>query len=256
MDTLADLLSLEVYRAFLVFARVAAAVSLLPGFGELAVPPRVRLCIAIPVALALTPTVPGLPDRLPPDAAVMLEQIFAETVAGAFLGLGAKLFLASLQVAGNIAAQAMGLANPFGTDAAGFESGSILSGTLVISGLALLFALDLHYLMIDALVRSYGSWPAAQLPDPGMVAGRYAQLVGGTFRLGVQMAAPFLISGMLFALALGLLSKLAPQIQVFFLFTSLQVALGLFMFALTMAAMMMFWLTNFESAFIDFLRPG
>ncbi len=237
MDTLADLLSLEVYRAFLVFARVAAAVSLLPGFGELAVPPRVRLCIAIPVALALTPTVPGLPDRLPPDAAVMLEQIFAETVAGAFLGLGAKLFLASLQVAGNIAAQAMGLANPFGTDAAGFESGSILSGTLVISGLALLFALDLHYLMIDALVRSYGSWPAAQLPDPGMVAGRYAQLVGGTFRLGVQMAAPFLIFGMIANIALALVNRVMPSMPVYFVATPAMVGGGMLVFMVTAGAM-------------------
>ena len=237
MDTLADLLSLEVYRAFLVFARVAAAVSLLPGFGELAVPPRVRLCIAIPVALALTPTVPGLPDRLPPDAAMMLEQIFAETVAGAFLGLGAKLFLASLQVAGNIAAQAMGLANPFGTDAAGFESGSILSGTLVISGLALLFALDLHYLMIDALVRSYGSWPAAQLPDPGMVAGRYAQLVGGTFRLGVQMAAPFLIFGMIANIALALVNRVMPSMPVYFVATPAMVGGGMLVFMVTAGAM-------------------
>ena len=237
MDTLADLLSLEVYRAFLVFARVAAAVSLLPGFWELAVPPRVRLCIAIPVALALTPTVPGLPDRLPPDAAMMLEQIFAETVAGAFLGLGAKLFLASLQVAGNIAAQAMGLANPFGTDAAGFESGSILSGTLVISGLALLFALDLHYLMIDALVRSYGSWPAAQLPDPGMVAGRYAQLVGGTFRLGVQMAAPFLIFGMIANIALALVNRVMPSMPVYFVATPAMVGGGMLVFMVTAGAM-------------------
>ena len=237
MDPLADMLSLEVYRAFLVFARVAAAVSLLPGFGELAVPPRVRLCIAIPVALALTPTVPGLPDRLPPDAAVMLEQIFAETVAGAFLGLGAKLFLAALQVAGNIAAQAMGLSNPFGTDAAGFESGSILSGTLVISGLALLFALDLHYLMIDALVRSYGSWPAAALPDPGMVAGRYAQLVGVTFRLGVQMAAPFLIFGMIANMALALVNRVMPSMPVYFVATPAMVGGGMLVFMVTAGAM-------------------
>ena len=237
MDTLADLLSLEVYRAFLVFARVAAAVSLLPGFGEMAVPPRVRLCIAIPVALALTPTVPGLPDRLPADAAVMVEQLFAETAVGVFLGLGAKLFMAALQVAGSIAAQAVGLNNPFAMEATGFEGGSILSGTLAIAGMAALFATDLHYLMIDALVRSYGSWPAATLPDAGMMAGRFAQLVGATFRLGVEMAAPFLVFGLIANLALALVNRVMPAMPVYFVATPAMMGGGLLVFLVTAGAM-------------------
>lgn len=238
MDALAQLLSLEVYRAFLVFARVAAALGFLPGFGEFAIPPRVRLCIALPVALALTPTVPGLPDRLPADGAVMLEQLFAETVVGAFLGLGAKLFLAALQVTGSIAAQTVGLSSPFSSEATGFEGGSTLSNTLGIAGLAALFATDLHYLMIDALVRSYGSWPAAVLPDVGMIAGRFAQLVAQTFRLGVELATPFLVFGMLANVALALVNRVMPSMPVYFVATPAMLGAGMVVFMVTAGVML------------------
>ncbi|MCW2239856.1 flagellar biosynthetic protein FliR [Azospirillum canadense] len=238
MDALAQLLSLEVYRAFLVFARVAAALGFLPGFGEFAIPPRVRLCIALPVALALSPTVPGLPDRLPSDAAVMLEQLFAETVVGAFLGLGAKLFLAALQVTGGIAAQAVGLSSPFSSEATGFEGGTILSNTLGIAGLAALFATDLHYLIIDALVRSYGNWPAATLPDTGMIAGRFAQLVAQTFRLGVELATPFLVFGMIANLALALVNRVMPAMPVYFVATPAMLGAGMVVFLVSAGAML------------------
>lgn len=242
-DPLLHLLAPEIYRVFLVFVRVAAAVALLPGFGEFAVPARVRLIVAILVAVTLAPAVPGLPTAMPANAAVLLEQMFGELVVGAFLGLGAKLFLAALHVAGSVAAQAVGLSTPFGLEAAGgFESGSVLSGTLAIAALAALFATDLHYLMLDALARSYGTWPVtasgAGLPDFGMLAGRFAQLVASTFRLGVGLAAPFLVFGLVGNVALGLINKVMPALPVYFVGTPAMLGAGLGIFLVTGGAML------------------
>ncbi|AWK88241.1 flagellar biosynthetic protein FliR [Azospirillum thermophilum] len=237
MDMLAQLIGQEIYGTFLVFVRVAAAIGLLPGFGEYAVPMRVRLMIAVVTALALARTVTGLPP-IPPDAAVMAGHMAAEMLVGAFLGLGAKLFLAALQVSGNIAAQAVGLANPFNIEGAGFEGGSMLSGTLVIAALAALFATDVHYLMLDALVRSYGTWPAAVMPDIGMMAGRFAQLVAGTFRLGVELAAPFLVFGLIVNVALGLINRVMPAMPVYFVGTPAMLGAGLIVFMVTAGVML------------------
>lgn len=237
-DPLLQLLAPEIHRVFLVFVRVAAAIALLPGFGEFAVPARVRLTIAILVAVTLAPTVPGLPETVPANAAVLLEQMFGELVVGAFLGLGAKLFLAALQVAGSLAGQAVGLANPFALEAAGFEGGSVLSGTLAIAALAALFATDVHYLMLDALARSYGTWPVAGLPDFGLLAGRFAQLVASTFRLGVGLAAPFLVFGLVANVALGLINKVMPALPVYFVGTPAMLGVGLGLFMLTGGAML------------------
>ncbi len=243
MDPLAQALSQEVYQAFLVFVRVAAAVAFLPGFGEFAVPVRVRLCVAILVALVLKPVVPDLP-AMPAEPVEILSAFTGEMIVGAFLGFGAKLFLAALQVAGTVAAQAIGLSNPFSVEGAGFEGGSVLSGTLVIAGLALIFATDLHYVMIGALARSYGTWPVAQMPDGGMLAERYAQLAASTFRLGAGLAAPFLIFGVLFNVALGLVNRVVPAMPVYFVATPAMLGAGLLLFMVTAGVM----LTGFAAA--------
>ncbi|HYG86948.1 MAG TPA: flagellar biosynthetic protein FliR [Azospirillum sp.] len=237
MDLLAQMLSQEIYRVFLVFVRVAAAVGFLPGFGEFAVPVRARLAIAGVVALSLAPTVPGLPAAMPEHASEILRHFAGEIMVGAFLGLGAKLFLAALQVTGTVAAQTIGLANPFAIEGAGFEGGSVLSGTLVLAGLAAIFAADVHYVMLDALARSYGTWPVSEWPDVGLLAGRYSQLIAVTFRLGVGMATPFLVFGVLFNLALGLVNRVMPAMPVFFVGTPVMLATGLFILMATAAAM-------------------
>ncbi|WP_372395993.1 flagellar biosynthetic protein FliR [Azospirillum sp. HJ39] len=231
MDALSQLLTLEIYRGLVVLARVAAAISLLPGFGEAAVPMRVRAALAVILTLVLLPGLDGLPGRMPEQPVEMLRTLAGETLVGAYLGLGARLFMAALQTTGALVAQVVGLSNPFSMEAAGFEGGSVLSGVLLIGGLALLFASDVHYLMIGALARSYGSWPAGEFPEIGLVAQRFAQLLATTFRLGVGLAAPFILYGLVMNLALGLVNRVMPAMPVYFVATPgmLMVGLGLFM---------------------------
>lgn len=231
MDALSQLLTLEIYRGLVVLARVAAAISLLPGFGEAAVPMRVRAGLAVILTLVLLPGLDGLPGRMPEQPVEMLRTLAGETLVGAYLGLGARLFMAALQTTGALVAQVVGLSNPFSMEAAGFEGGSVLSGVLLIGGLALLFASDVHYLMIGALARSYGSWPAGEFPEIGLVAQRFAQLLATTFRLGVGLAAPFILYGLVMNLALGLVNRVMPAMPVYFVATPgmLMVGLGLFM---------------------------
>lgn len=231
MDALSQLLTLEIYRGLVVLARVAAAIGLLPGFGEAAVPMRVRAALAVILTLVLLPGLDGLPGRMPEQPVEMLRTLAGETLVGAYLGLGARLFMAALQTTGALVAQVVGLSNPFSMEAAGFEGGSVLSGVLLIGGLALLFASDVHYLMIGALARSYGSWPAGEFPEIGLVAQRFAQLLATTFRLGVGLAAPLILYGLVMNLALGLVNRVMPAMPVYFVATPgmLMVGLGLFM---------------------------
>ncbi|CAO3438810.1 flagellar biosynthetic protein FliR [Azospirillum doebereinerae] len=244
MDPLTNLLTLEIYRGFLVLVRVAAAIGFLPGFGENAVPVRIRAALALIVALVLLPGVEGLPDRMPEEPAEMLRVFAGETLVGAWLGIGAKLFMAALQTTGAVAAQAIGLSNPFSLDSAGFEGGSVLSGVLLIGGLALLFASDVHYLMIGALARSYGSWPVGEFPEIGPLAGRFAQLIATTFRMAVGLAAPFILYGLVFNVALGLVNRVMPAMPVYFVGTPILLMAGLGLFMMTAGAM----LTGFVAA--------
>lgn len=256
MSALQQLLGDQLFVWLLVFARVGTAFSIMPTIGDAFISTRTRLLFSVAVAVVVSPVLrPQLPP-MPGDPFRLFTLIFGEMAVGIFLGTIARLLMGALEVAGTIISLQAGLANAQIFNPAMATQGSLPGALMGWLGLLLIFITDMHHLLIMAVVDSYATFtPGARLPIDDM-ANVVGQLVSKSFVIGVAMSAPFLITGMLFALALGLLNKLAPQIQVFFLFTSVQVALGLFMFAITLSAMMMFWLTHFESAFVDFLKPN
>lgn len=256
MSLLQQLLGEQLFVWLLVFARVGTAFSVMPTIGDAFVSTRTRLLFSLAVSVVVTPV---LHDRMPPmpaDAFSLFVLLMGEMAVGIFLGTVARLLMGALEVAGTIISLQAGLANAQIFNPALASAGTLPGALMGWLGLLLIFVTNLHHLLIMAVVDSYATFvPGASIPIDDM-ANVVGQLVSKSFVLGVQMSAPFLITGILFALALGLLNKLAPQVQVFQVFTSVQVAIGLFMFALTLAAMMLFWLTHFEAAFVDFLKPG
>ncbi len=255
MSALQQLLGEQVFVWMIVFVRVGTAFSIMPTVGDAFVSTRTRLLFALAVSVVVAPVLRSQLPPVPGNPFQLVVLVVGEMTVGIFLGSIGRLLMGTLEVAGTVIALETGLSNAQIFNPAMATQGSLPGALLGWLGLLLLFITDMHHLLIMAVVDSYTTFvPGAAIPIDDM-ANVIGQLVSKTFLLGVQMAAPFLITGLLFALALGLLNKLAPQVQVFQLFTSIQVLLGLFMFALTLAAMMMFWLSRFEATFVEFLKP-
>ncbi|WP_372398722.1 flagellar biosynthetic protein FliR [Azospirillum sp. HJ39] len=255
MNVLQQLLGEQLFVWMLVFLRIGTAFSVMPTIGDAFVSARTRLLFALAVSVLVAPAIRPLLPPMPGSPFQLLVLAAGEMTVGIFIGTVARLLMGTLEVAGTIISLQSGLANAQIFNPALATAGSLPGSLMGWLGLLLLFVTDLHHLLIMAVVDSYATFvPGAAIPVDDM-ANVVGQLVSKTFMMGVQMSAPFLITGVLFALALGLLNKLAPQVQVFQLFTSVQVLLGLFMFALTLGAMMMFWLSRFESTFVDLLKP-
>lgn len=254
MNPLSDLLVSQVFAWMLVFARVGSAFSVMPTLGDAFVSMRARLMLSVMVAMLVAGALGDQLPKMPDSPLALLKLIFGEITIGLFIGSVARLMLSALETAGGIIALQAGLANAQMFNPAMASQGSLPGALLGWLGLLLIFATGLHHLLIMAVAESYQTFvPGAPLPVTDM-AEHIAKVVERSFIIGFQMAIPFLVSGMLFALALGLLSRLAPQIQVFFLFMSVQVALGLFLFAVTLSAIMTFWLTEFEQSLVAFLQ--
>lgn len=238
----------------MVFARIGSAFMVMPTIGDAFVSARTRLLFSLAVAFLVTPVLKAQIPALPTDPFQFTVLLFGEVTVGVFLGSVSRLLMSALETAGTIIAVNTGLANAQVFNPALASQGSLPGALMGWLGLLLIFITDLHHLLILAVVDSYATFvPGAPLPVTDMAV-MIGQLVSRSFVIGLQMAAPFMISALLFAFALGLLSKLAPQIQVFFIFLSAQVALGLLLFALTLSGMMLFWLTNFEAGLTQFLR--
>jgi flagellar biosynthetic protein FliR len=79
------------------------------------------------------------------------------------------------------------------------------------------------------------------------------QFVSNSFKLGVQIAAPFIVYGLVYQIGLGFMQRLMPQLQLFFVAMPLQIMMALFVFMTTLSAMMLWFLDHFESSMASFL---
>jgi flagellar biosynthetic protein FliR len=222
----------------LVFARIGTMLMLLPGLGELSVPVRMRLTAALLLAAVLLPLHRAAYQIDLASFGPVLAMLGEEVFVGAVLGLAARLTIAALQIGGSIVAQQMGLAFVTSIDPAERDQSVILANFLTMLGVTLIFATDMHHLVIAALDDSYRVFAPGEVPLLGDVAELTTRTVASTFRIGLQLAAPFLVFGLLFNVGLGVLSRLMPQMQVFFVGLPLSILLGFLILLLVLGAMM------------------
>ena len=222
----------------LIFARTGTMVMLLPGLGEQNISARLRLTIALILAAVLLPLHREAyqidTSALAPTIVLLVEEIFI----GAVLGLTARLTISALDVAGSVIAQQLGLGFVTAIDPTQGEQGAILGNFLTMLGITLFFATDMHYLVIAALNDSYSLFAPGEVPATGDVAALVTKTVSGAFRIGIQLSAPFLAFGLLFNLGLGVLSRLMPQMQVFFVALPASILIGFLFLILVLGTMM------------------
>ncbi|MCB1369174.1 MAG: flagellar biosynthetic protein FliR [Rhodobacteraceae bacterium] len=230
---------------FAVFLRVGAAMALMPGFGEQAVPMRVRLGLAVAFSLVVWPLVPGLPaDALP------ARYFFSETIAGLSLGLFFRLFVIVLQLAGSIAAQATSLSQIFGGSATP-DPMPAFGNLLVVGGLALAMQAGLHVKLALALVDSYRAVPPGTLPSGADLAEWGTAGISRAFATAFSLSAPFLIVSVLYNLALGAINRAMPQLLVAFVGAPAITLGGLMLIALAAPFLLVLWLGRLDAGLSD-----
>src|SRR5665213_4486999 len=223
----------------LVFARIGAMVMLLPGLGETNIPVRIKLAIAVLLTLIILPLHRlayhvDLQVSMWPLLVLMLHEI----IIGVVLGATARVTLAALQVAGSVIAQQMGLGFVTAIDPTQGQQGLLIGNFLSLLGITLLFATDTHHLVIAALNDSYAIFSPGETLDSGDVAALATRAFAAAFKIGMQLSAPFLVFGLVFNIGLGVLARLMPQMQVYFVGVPLSILSGFLIFGLVLAAMM------------------
>lgn len=246
---LEELLPATIFAVFLIFVRIGGALMVMPGFGETYVSPRSRLMFALLMALVLTPVLTPLLPALPDSAAVLFVLVMGELFVGIFFGVLASVMMAALTTAGMIMAYMSTLANALVNDPATQQQGSIAGSFLTATAVVLIFVLDLHHMMLSALVDSYAVFPPGELPPMGDFSRFLTETVARSFQLSLQLAAPFVVVGLIFYLGVGLLARLMPQVQIFFVVMPLQIGMGMVVMFISLPAIMFWFLSNFEETF-------
>jgi flagellar biosynthetic protein FliR len=250
--TLAAFFSNAVFGALCLFARVAAATALLPGIGEVFIPQRVKLAVALAISLAFWPLARqyqgAMPDTIPSIAFIVM----AEIGAGLLFGLWLRLLVMALQMAGAIIGQQLSLSALFAGPTAP-DPETTFATLLTLGGITLLLASGLHLQVITALLRSYEILPwgfarpaedaATTLIDRGALA----------LKLGLQLAAPFVVASFIYNLCLGAMNRAMPQLLVSLIGAPALVAGGLFMLAVGFPLLLSVWSGAVQSLLLSLL---
>jgi flagellar biosynthetic protein FliR len=126
----------------------------------------------------------------------------------------------------------------------------LVGNFLTLLGLTLLFATDSHHLVIAALNESYKIFSPGELLPTGDIAALATRAFSAAFKIGMQLSAPFLVFGLVFNIGLGVLARLMPQMQVYFVGVPLSIVAGFLILIAVLAAMM----GTFMDYFVDVLH--
>ena len=240
-----------VYAAGLVFARLGAILMLLPGFGEPSIPVRFRLAFALLFCLILGPIIaPSLPV-MPEQPLAMAGIVMSELIIGLMIGAVARIFMSTAAVAGQVIGMQSGLAMAQSFDPSQGAQGALISTFLNLTFLMLLLATNTHHMLLQMAANSYQVFDPGSMPSLTDAADWALSAFVDAFRIGVQLASPLIMYGLLFYLALGVLSRLMPQAQIFFIAMPSNIMIGLFILTIALGAMSGVWLERMQRFAMD-----
>lgn len=251
---LVTLLPQEVFHFVFLLARLGSLIMVLPGFNEGYVNPRGRVAFAAIFALVLLPVIPAPP--LPTQPFMLFFIIVGEVLVGLFMGFIAKFIVAALDVAGTIMGLQSGIANLIIFNPAMAQQTGVLSVFLMMVGMAVIFVSNLHHLALAAIVDSYILMPSGVAVPIGDMSDFLSHTLSKSFSLGMQISAPLIVIGVVFNVGMGLLSRLMPQLQIFFLATPVQLLLGFFTIMICLQAGMYVFAESYQQQLMSFMTVG
>ena len=236
---------------FLIFAliltRISGLVVTAPIFGDRAVPPRVRVLLAMGLAFLITPT--QLDTAIPEPANLLALAMLAggELLIGLTLGLGVMLLFSGAQLAGQIISHLSGMAL-----ADVFQPGldlsiPVFSQLLYLISLTIFVLIDGHRMVMAGLMSAFTEIPPGSAGMPVSAAEAFAELITQSFVVGIRTAAPITVAQLLGTLVLGLISRTLPQLNVLVLGFGINALVTLSLVMFTLGGMVWVFESQMES---------
>jgi flagellar biosynthetic protein FliR len=206
-------------------ARILALIASAPILGNRQVPARIKVALAFAITVIVAPTL-DIPADIDPASAQGLLVLVQQIVAGLVMGFAIRLVFTAVEMTGDLAGMQMGLGFATFYDPQNATYLPVLAQFLGIIAALTFLAMDGHLYMLAALADSFHSFPITATPPS---AGAFRTLVewGGTmFSHAVQLALPLIGALLITNLALGILTRSAPQLNIFAVGFPITLAVG------------------------------
>jgi flagellar biosynthetic protein FliR len=233
----------------LVMARIGAAMMLLPGLGEAEPPAMLRVGLSFGVTMLL---LPGIAPSVPavPEAGIQAGfMIAAEIITGLWLGWLARLLVLALPIAGQFISYMLGVANVLQPDPElGGQATPVARLFAVVAPLAILVS-GLYALPLAALAGSYQLIPPGAMLPAADTTETAVRATGTAFTLAIRLASPFLLVAIVWHVAIGMLARLVPRLQVYFVVMPGQILGGIVMLIVLATSLLAAWEAAVRSGF-------
>lgn len=211
----------------LAFIRIVTAMSLLPIFREMTIPSMVKVGLSALIALVI---VPGMSPTVIPLSGTILDflmQAGRETVCGLIIGFCGYLFFYAVDIAGQLVGYQAGFTMVSSFDSSSDAQSTIMAQFFHTLAILLFLSFNGHHLVIKALYESFQAIPIGQLSVDGRFMAFTTATLTTLLASGILMAAPILITLLVTDVGLGVLSRVAPAMNIFALGFALKVATAL-----------------------------
>ena len=213
--------------------RILAAISVAPLFGHTNIPKTVKLGLGLLLSIAVAPSLPALPAVAPFSGEGLLILV-QQVLIGLAIGFSMKLAFTGIELAGELAALTMGLSFASFYDPNSQSQATSVSQWFGWLALMVFVSSNLHLAMLASLTDSFSTLPVSALPVGTGPFKLVASLGGKIFAIGLQRSLPIIAALLVTNLALGLLTKAAPQLNLFGIGFPVTIATGFLMISLVL----------------------
>ncbi len=218
------------------FVRVLALFMSAPVLSHRAIPARVKIGLALAVAIVVSPASPASAPGIFSAAAPLL--LIQQILLGVTMGFAVKVVFAAIDLAGNIIGLQMGLSFASFVDPVNANQTPLVGSFLNLLATLLFLALDGHLILIASITNSFDLAPVSAQFFGGIGWERLTALGTGLFQFGLQLSLPVLATMLVINLTLGVMSRAAPQLNLFSVGFPLTALTGIVLFAVFLPNMM------------------
>ena len=213
--------------------RVAAVLMTMPVFGTSLLPQRIRLYFAVAITVVIAPALPPMPPVEALDMSAMLL-IGEQIIIGALFGLSLQLFFQAFVIAGQIVAIQMGLAFASMVDPANGVNTTVISQFLTMLVTLLFLAMNGHLVAFEVLTESFTTLPVGG----GLLTNHYweiANKLGWVLGAALLLVLPAITALLVVNIAFGVMTRAAPQLNIFAIGFPLTLVLGMVILWISLA---------------------
>ncbi len=221
--------TIEVF--LLIFVRVSVIIALLPIFGSTSVAPQIKVGLSLMLSTIIMSSMPLAPVLVVPPGtpvAFLVLLVVKEAAVGFAMGFTASFLFAAVQFAARLIDSEMGFGMVDLIDPMSEESVSVVGQLWVVVFTVFLLLINGHFFFIIAIQKSFAVIPlAGEHFKAGLLASQFTDMVGDLFSLGIRMSAPMYVALILTEMALGIVARTVPQLNIFFVGIPMKIAVGL-----------------------------